>query len=441
MATTTYWSPNQGYVAQVVTYTFTAPNSIGNTYIATLNGKSVTYSSVSGDTAALVATGLYNLLNVSSGIAAEFTEITWANPSSGVVTATAKVAGTPFANVPGTSLGLVLSTGNGLAGGIVTVNTTANASPSDVNDAQNWLRFTAPAPGVRAIPVNGDDVVVGNTSIPMLWSLDQLAIVQFNTYTRYQSFTGSIGLPENNPNGYNEWRATYFKFVGPQGSVPSGGLVMILGQGSGNGPTRERYNVGSQLTTLTILSAGQAADEYNVRFLGIHTANTFTILGGVSLGVAMLAGEIANLSSSTIDGSATVGIGPDVTWTAASTLTMFGGSAILGAAPATLTANNGAQVTFTEDSLTWTIITARGGSSLTWLAGGTITTLTMETGATLDKSTDLRALTITNSTIDGDTCSVNDPLNTITWTNATSVKQQVTSGPFKFTGTRTVKVT
>jgi len=444
VAVTTYWSPNQAAVAQVVTYTFTAPSSVGNTYIATINGKSVTYSSVAADTAALVATGLFNLLNVSTSIALELTEITFANGTSGVITATAKTPGTPFANVSGTSAGLVLSTGNGLASGITTVNTTANASPSDVNDAQNWLRVNltpTPPTRTRALPANTDDVVVSNTSVPMLWNLDQLVSIQFNTYQRYQSFTGTIGLPENNPGGYTEWRATYFKFSGPQGSVPAGGLVMTLGVGAGAGPTRERYDVGSQPTTLNIIAAGSAADEYGVRFLGVHTANTFTILGGVSLGVAMLPGEKANLSSSTIDGGAKVGIGINVTWTAASTLTMLGGTAVLNAAPATITGSNGAQLVFTTDALTWATITVQGGCGLQWLAGGTITTLTMSVGCTLDKSRDVRALTITNSTIDGDTCQFIDPLNAITYTNATSVKQNVVQGPFVFTGTKTVKVT
>ena len=437
------WAPNQAAVKQVETYTFTAPSSVGNTYTATLNGKLVTYSSISGDTAALAATGLFTLLNVQSGIAAEFTEITFANPSAGVLTATAKVAGTPFANITGgTSSGLVLSTGNGLANGIATVHTTANASPSDVNDAQNWLRITAPAPGVRQLPQNGDDVVVANSDVPMLWNLDQLAAVQFNTYTRWQSFTGTIGLPENNPGGYAEWRATYFKFVGPQGSVPAGGLQVVLGQGQvGGGPTRERYDTGSQPVTLTVLAAGSAEDEYGVRWLGVHTANTFTLLGGVSLGIAMISGETANLSSCTVDGNATLGIGEGVTWTAASTLTMYGGQADLGAAPATLAMNSGAQATVFESLLTWTAITMRGGSSMTWLAGGTITTLTMETSSTLDKSQDARSLTITNHTLDGDTCSINDPLNAIVFTNAGTVKQQVVSGPYLFTGSRTVKVT
>ena len=65
--------------------------------------------------------------------------------------------------------------------------------------------------------------------------------------------------------------------------------------------------------------------SYGVRFLGVHTNNAFTLLGGVSLGIAMLPGEIATLNSSTVDGSGLVGIGPAVTWTAAATLTMPGG--------------------------------------------------------------------------------------------------------------------
>lgn len=441
MAITTYWSPNQAPVSQVETYTFTAPNGVGNTYTATINGKSITYASISGDTAALAATGLFNLLNVSTGIAPELTEITFANPSAGVITATAVAPGTPFANVPGTTLGLAMSTGNGLSNGIATAHTTPNASPSDVNDAQNWLRVNtgvSPPSQTRALPQNGDNVVAAKSAVPMLWNLDQLAAIQFNTYQRWQSMTGQIGLPPNNPNGYAEWRAQYFKFVGPQGSVPAGGLSMICGYNdgsSGSGPALERYNVGSQLVTLNALAGGE------IDFLGIHTNNTLTALGGVTLNVAMNPGEVAQLSSSTVDGGATLGIGAGVTWTAGSTLTMLGGSAVLNAAPATLTMSNGAQVAIATDALTWTTVTMQGGCGLTWFAGGIVTTLTMSVNCTLDKSQDARGLTITNSTIDGDTCQIIDPLNAITFTNATSVKQQVTTGPIQFTGTRTVKVT
>lgn len=432
---TTYWSPNQAAIAQVETYTFSAPNGVGNWYTATINGKSVTYVSVLSDTAATAATGLFNLLNQSAGIPAELLEITFANPSAGVVTATAKTPGTPFANVLGTSAGLVLSTGNGLSNGITTTHTQANLSPSDINDPQNWLRVNPPAPGVRALPQNTDAVVVGNTAVPMLWNLNQLSAIQFGSYQRWGSMTGQIGLPLVNPNGYMEWRAPYFWFVGPQGSVPAGGLGMVLGGGApGNNPPFEQYNVGSQQSTLTILNGNV------VSFLGVHTANTFTLLGGALLNVAAYPGEVATLTTSTVNGGGTLNIGPGVTWTAGTTLTVIGGIAVLNAAPTTLALSNGAQVAVTVDQLTWAAVTAQGNSLLSWQAGGIITTLTLTTGSALDKSQDARTLTITNATLDGDTCTVADPLNAITWTNFVTVKQAVTSGPFTFTGPRTVRI-
>ncbi len=443
---TTYWAPNQAAIAQIETYTYTAPSGVGNTYNGTINGRTVTYSSVSGDTAVTVATAHAALLAASTNVPSELTEITFTNPSDGVVVATATTPGVPFANqtVNGVSgVGLVMSTGNGLANGIATVHTRANSSPNDVNDPQNWLRFIPPAAGVRAIPISGDDVVVNNTSASMLWNLDRLIAVSFNSYTRWQSFEGTIGLPENNPNGYTEWRATYFKFTGPSGSVPAGGLQMVLGYngGSGSGPSRERYNVGSTPTTLTVLAHGSPSDDWGVRFLGDHTANTFTLVGSVSLGVALLPGETCKLASCVVDSGASLGVGTGVTFTAASTLTLNGGSALLNSAPATITMTNGAQLTIATDLLTWATITAQGGSAISMLAGGTITTLTMSTSSNLDKSQDARTLTITNSTMDGDTCTINDPLNSIVFTNATSIKQSVQSGPIRFTGTRTVKVT
>lgn len=449
MAVTTLWAPNQAAIAQVETYTFSAPTSVGNTYNAVANGKTLTYTSVSGDTAATAATGLFNLLSAQTSVPPELTEVTFANPSDGVVTATANVPGTPFANVSGTSAGLVLSTGNGLVSGISTAHTRANQSPSDVNDAQNWLRFnlaTTPPAQSRALPQNGDDVVVNNSDVPLLWNLDQLATVQFATFTRWQSFTGTIGLPENNPGGYAEWRATNFKFVGPQGSLPAGGLVMVAGYGSGSGPTRERYDLGSQKFALQALAAGIPADEYSIRIKGVHTDNTITAVNGVSVGVAMLAGELAKINSISLSGGATVGVGVGVTFTTStsgttSSVTAHTGLLLLNASPAALTLSLGARAVFTTDGLTWASIAAQGTCILTWLAGGTVTTLTMTTGCTLDKSGDLRALTITNATIDGDTCVFNDPNNAITWTNAVTVKQQVTTGPFLFTGSRTVKVT
>lgn len=440
MSFTTYWSPNQAAVAQVETYTFSAPNSVGNTYSATINGKVVTYSSASGDTAAAVATALLALLQAASGVP-ELSEITFANPSGGVLTATANAAGTPFANVTVNGVagqGLVLSTGNGLSNGIATAHTQASLSPSDAGDAKNWLRYnmtSTPPVATRSLPQNGDNVVVGATATPILWNADALAAVQFNTYTRQQDMTGQVGLPLVNASGYQEWRACYFRMSGPQGSVPAGGLQVVLGApgAGGSGPSFESYNVGSQLATLTVLGGGV------VNFLGVHALNSFESIAG-TLNVAVNPGEVATLNTSAAYSGAVVNVGSGVAWTAAAALTLNGAGATLNAAPATLALSNGASASVTTDMLTWAAVTAQGTSTLTWLAGGTITSLTLSTGSVLDKSGDPRALTVTNATLDGDTCQVLDPLGAVSWTNAATVKQQVSAGPFTFTGPRTVKV-
>jgi hypothetical protein len=425
--TITYWAPNAATIAQVETGTVTAVAN-NATITATINAKTISYTCVVADTTTTAATNFFNLLNAST-VPAEFSEITFANPSNGVITATAKVPGTPFANVPGTSAGLVFSAAGGAA--ISQVHTTSNSSPSDVNNANNWNRG-----GSAAIPANGDDVVVGDSSVAMLWNLDQLAAVQFNSYNRWQSFTGTIGLPENNPLGYMEWRATYFKFAGNASPIQ-----VVLGLATtGSGPQRERYNFGSQQVAVTVLGMGSPLDDFGVRLLGTNTGNAMNILAG-SVGVAVLPGDTSNVGNVTLDGNATLAFGPGVTWTAATTLTTNGGRVTLNTAPPTITAANGTTFTFGTTGLTYATVTAQGGCRLNFLAGGTITTLTLQTSTILDKSSDSRGLTITNSTIDGDSCQVIDPLNAITWTNATTVKGQVRSGPFQFTGSRTVKVT
>ena len=71
----------------------------------------------------------------------------------------------------------------------------------------------------------------------------------------------------------------------------------------------------------------------------------------------------------------------------------------------------------------------------------TISVLTLLKSSNLDNTNNLGAVTITTSTIDGDTCTIQDPNNGITYSNATSVQGSVTSGPLQYTGTRTERIT
>ena len=413
--TTTYWSPNSITTAQVDTVTITAV-AVGGTLTFTINGKSLTYTCITGDTTSTAATALQALLSAST-IPPEFTEITF-TVASAVITCTAATPGTPF----------TMTTSSGGGATLSQVHTTANASPSDVGLAANWNRG-----GSAALPQATDDVIIANSAVPLLWNLTALAAIRFGTFRRWQTFTGTIGLPENNPLGYIEYRPTYFQFKGPNG----GNLVMTLGEMTGSGPSRERYDLQDQQYTCTVLASGSAADNYAVRIKGSSSSSIVNVLN-TSVGVAMLPGETASLASAVVDGGGTLALGSGVT--IAGAVTGYGSTIFLGCAPGSVACYNSTRLTVGSTGLTYASILADNGSSVSYISNSTVTTLTLSRGSTFDRSGDVRAMTITNSTIDAD-CQVNDPNNTITYANATSVNGQVSSGPFVFTGTRTVKIT
>ncbi len=414
---TTYWTGNGMNVAQVESATVTAV-AASAPLTATLNGKTVTYTMSGTDTTSTAAAAFQALLSASSIL--EFGEITF-TVSTNVVTATASNPGTPFAGMTG---GLVFTAAGGAA--VTQASVTANVSQSDPGNANNWLRA-----GVASLPQNGDDVIVADSSIPIKWNLSALAAVQFASYTRYQSYVGSIGLPQNNPNGYTEWRQKYFQFIG------SGTLTMTLGFGAGGGPSGERYDVGAQRITANILASGSSSDDFAVRILGTNAANVLNVLG-TTVGVAMLPAEVSTIASATVDGGGSLSLGPLVTFSGA--LAIINGSADIACVPGSITARAGSTLTIESTGGTLASLDAEGGTNVNYLSNTTLTLLTLRTSSTFDKSGDLRALTITSSVIDGDSCTLNDPNSTITFTNATTVNGAVQSGPFQFTN-RSVKLT
>lgn len=422
--TTTYWNPLAQLTAQVVTLTVTAVANSG-TLTATLNGKSITYTCTGTDTTSTAAAAWQALLAAAS-TPAEFGEITW-TVSGAIVTATAKVPGTPFY---ASGWGLTKSQAGGST--CTLTQTQANSSPSDAFNALNWIRN-----GASALPQNGDDLVVKDSSVPILWNVDQLAAVLLNSYTRYQSFTGSIGLPTLNTLGYIEYRPTYFQLGSNVAALP-----IVLGIGTtGTGPTRERYNVNAYRTSVNVVASGSATDNYAVLFLGSHAANTLRVVA-TSVGVALgAAGETAALQTAQVDGGGTLDFGSGVSFTGtggAGTLTVTAGTSDLFCACTSIIAQNSAVVNLSGTNATYASVTCTNGVSLTLLQPMTISALTLAKSSTLDNSSNLGAVTVTQCTMDGDTCQVNDPNNTIAFTGRVNVLGQVTSGPFVRTGPMTM---
>jgi hypothetical protein len=429
------WVGNAQATAQVVTATVTAV-AAGGTLTATINGKTVTYTAVSADTTTTAA-GNWQALLSGPAAPAEFTEITWGT-SANAVTATATNPGTPFAGMPG---GLVFSAGGGCT--LSTANTQANVSPSDLANPQNWSRL-----GQAQLPQRGDDAILANTGVPILWNLNALAQVGLNSWTRWQSFTGSVGLPEANPNGYREYRQTYLQLASAVTALP-----VLLGQGNtGGGPSRERYDFQSYRYAADVIGAGGGADTYAVRLLGTNPFNTARVTG-TSVGIATTPGEFANLAGASCDGGGLLDLGPAVS--VSGTLTYISGQGTVqiggaqasssspavggSGAPGTLNVWSASSVQVTGGGQTYPVVVVQDGSSLTWPATGTVTALTLARGSVFDKSGSLQPLTV--GTLATDTSSVFlDPNNSVTFTGRVTCSGPIQSGPLQFGPNRQLQV-
>lgn len=411
-----FWIGNAQYRSQIVVGTVTAVATNG-TVTATINTKALTYTCEVGDTVDDAAAALAALC-VAQDAPTEFGEISWSSDGADII-AEASTPGTPFAGMTG---GLVFSAAAGAT--ISTATQQTNSSPNDIANPLNW----ATGGGTTGLPVDGDSIVLQASTVSLLWNLDHFAGTWFASVTRWGDFTGQIGLPPQNVAGYREFRPQYFKFGDTTDPV-----TLLLGLGTGNGPQLEAWNVGTQEATLTVQS-GQS-----IRLLGTHADNAGTVTNA-TVSIAVAAGETSTLASLNVDGGANVTIGEGVTFSGA--LTVSNGQVAVYVETASLLASNNSTVTVRSQAATYPSVIAEGGSRVIWLSDSSITDLVLQSGATLDKSGNILPITITDSEIDGGSnCQVIDPFSKITWTNATTVNGQVTSGPFTFLGPRTVKIT
>ena len=391
---TVRWLGRQKNKKQVNTIT---PASVAatNTFTVTINGKSITYTAV--DTlVATVTAGLVALLTASD-VPEEFKEITWTD-SVTLVTATANEAGKPFTQTSSAAGGTATN---------VTATTTANVSQNDVNDGVNW--------STGAVPAATDTIVVENTSSSLLWNLEALAA---NTYAELRilsTFTGTIGLPQDNGN-YNEYRPLYFK---------AGFTLVNIGQGDGQGSQRIRIDGAAVASTVAVFSTGQSADAGlpAVLWKGTATTNILEAYGNAQVGVGLLAGEAAAILTLSVAGSAQVRCGPSVTLSAANSTTKVGG--------------RGAQLT-TDSALVTATVTKEGGThtllsgnvttnlqvhggKVSYRGAGTITLAEVRDGGELTFADDATARTITTLNLYSGAV-YRDPFQSVTWTNAVFIE-------------------
>lgn len=381
MATRT-WLGLQASLAQSGTITVTAVDATpaNNTFTITIGGVAV---SVTGNTSTTqTATDLYTA--VAACVAGQFTEITWTNPSAGVVKGVAKTAGQPF-----TAVASKTGAGTGTIGAYTAVQ--ANVSPNDANDAANYSGST--------LPTNNDTVVFdGTSSVPVYWNLGSLSAVTLAALRIDQSYTGQIGLKETNSFGtaYPEYRSTELAF-----DVAAGGGTLDIGKGTGNGCGLIKLVLGSTgIWTMKIYQTGSPSESGRkaVSLRGPTTNTILTVYAGSVDICPLVTGYASTVLVMTVLTS-TIGNGgnggPQVRFGTGATLTTVtndNATVEINGAVTTLNHLGGTTNIIGTGAITTLNVSA---GNVSGLGTGTITTLNL-TNATFNVGDAGPALTITN---------------------------------------------
>lgn len=345
------WVGRQKTVAQVVTLTVTA-SAVSGTITVTVGGvKSITYTCTTTSTTTS-ATGLYALLAASTE--PEFAEITWANPSAGVITGTGPADGRPI-TVTKADAGSSTSTLS---------TTTAAMSPNDVNDGKNW--------STGSVPANGDNAIFEDSAISALWNLSALNAITCKPIRR-ASYTGQIGLPAVNDRGYVEYRARYFQYAG---------TTLTIDTVRTDSPQQFRFQptaAGASTITIRGDGAGVALGDEPVELTGAASTTVVNVAGsGVRIspltGQTSVVGTVRAVSS-------TVYLGGGVT---ATTLTFDGCNVGLDCNYDTMTINS--QSTVTADRAAGGSNTIIDSGTLVWKSTAAIGTPVIGSGGVLDLS-------------------------------------------------------
>lgn len=281
------WVGRQIRRAKVVTVTVSS-NTAGHTFTLTGgNGKAVTYTAGSGETTTTIALALQTLAAaVGDG---EFSELDWGTPSANVFLVTGPADGAPFT---------LSASGTGT---MTATQTTAPLSPHDANDPLNY--------STGALPVDAtDSLVFEDTDVSLLYNADALAALELASpgLVRRASFTGRLGLPTRNANGYPEYRTSEF-------SVESATYLFEAARTDTAGQFRilNTYSGGAVTVTVQGEPGGVPVGSEVLEVRGLPASSVVQVVGG-SVAIAPYTGQACTvLTLNAVD--ATVRVGPSAT--------------------------------------------------------------------------------------------------------------------------------
>lgn len=250
------WTGNGQKAIQVVTIT---PSNvgIGDIFTLTVGNKVVSFTATEA-TVANVCTGL--VAAIATAVAAgvrEFSEFTAVDGTT-KITLTSNEAGRPFTVTPGHTDGNATATED-----LVLATVTANGSENDFANA--------------AFVDTNDGFFDGLASnVPILWGLNN-PTVDLSSLSVINGFSGQVGLPSYNTDGYYEYRTTELTF----------GTVTTLTVDSTQLQFM-RINVGANDCTLNMHNG-------NLDWRGTGSGNIVNVYGG-NLKIAVPAGHVATIS-------------------------------------------------------------------------------------------------------------------------------------------------
>lgn len=370
------WIGNARAVSDVWTLTPGGTIEADDLFIVTINGKSVS-TAAGGTTATAVTTAVLAAINaLDDDDYPEFAEYTW----SGTTTIIATMTET---GIPGTITVSTTEAGGGAADAqtFTATHTTTGTGPNNWDNTANW--------DTGAVPANTDTPIIEDSGVDILYGIDANTVTLTSLEIK-STFTGKIGLPRRNPNGYAEYRETYLKI-----SI----TTLNVGQGDGNGSNRIKINVGSNACTCNVygMAAPRELGVSSFLFVGTSASNVLKVTQG-SVGVAEFSGESANLSGGLYVGfetnqasDAKVRCGSGTT---IATITQTGGTLEVNSNHTTVV-KTGGTMTIRGTATTTTLTNIKG----TFIDESTGTMTTLNNFATYDRRRVISAKTITNSKV------------------------------------------
>lgn len=343
---TKYWVGRAASVAQITKVVFSSVVAT-NTYSVTINGKSVTVTATNTVLGDLID-ALVNAWN-SSG-EPEHREMVAArreDPTLSGLQLTASTAGVPITVTASASTGTTTVT-----------QPTAASGPNFWNIAANWDAAT--------LPSAADDLIVEDSDVSILYGLSDTT--NYASLTVNASFTGTIGLPETNSNGYPEYRTQLL-------TLGTGSAIAVsMGYGPGTFSSRIRLDVQGSNVTCSIFGSGQNnGEQYPFELKNAGSGSTVRSYAGGLVLSATSSGNVATLDviqRESLAGGPLVKSESNIT---IGTATVFGGELLLEGSATTLIAREAARVTVAKASQIGTVKVS-SQAAINWDSSAGITT-------------------------------------------------------------------